>query len=106
MVVNVPVNLVDDAVHDALEELPGEVESLGSHKVGGGDGAENNNEAVDALVAHDTDGAAGVNGGVGLGDGVVETGLADLGDEDVVGLAGNLDLFGGDFAEDSDSDTG
>jgi hypothetical protein len=40
---NVPMNLVDNPVHDTLQEVPREVEGLGRHVVGRGDSAEDNN---------------------------------------------------------------
>lgn len=96
------MDLVNNPVHDALQELPGEVEGLGRHEVCCCHGAEDNNltgvsgvhilqkreltrtyVAVNSLVTHDADCAAGVDSGIGLGDLVVETGLADLGDVDL-----------------------
>lgn len=34
-----PVDLIDDAVHGGLEDLPGDVGGLGGHEVTGDDGA-------------------------------------------------------------------
>jgi hypothetical protein len=44
-----------------------------------------------------------VKSSVGLGDLVVDSGLSDHGDEDMIGLAHNLDSLRGDFADDSDT---
>lgn len=81
---NIPVDLVDDPVHDPLEEVPGEVESLGRHVVRRCHGTEDDDladvsdstmekrwelgvayEAIDSLVSHHTHRAAGVDGGIG-----------------------------------------
>jgi hypothetical protein len=49
---------------------------------------------------HDTDGLAGVEGSVSLRDLVIQTGLADHGDENVISLSGDVDALGCDFTED------
>jgi hypothetical protein len=100
------VDLVDDTGRDLAEELSVKVEPVSGHVVGGGDGTEGNALVVDTLVSHDTDGADGEKGGVSLGDLAVETGGHDLRDEDVVGLAGNADLVGGDLSDDTDGNSG
>lgn len=40
IVARIPVDLVDDPVHDPLEEIPREVEGFGRHEVGCRHGAE------------------------------------------------------------------
>lgn len=80
------MDLVDDPVHDPLEEIPREIESLGRHEVGRGHGTEDHDlviirklgatigsqivpertyVAIDPLVSHNTHSAARVNGSVG-----------------------------------------
>ena len=77
------MDLVHNPVHHPLEEFPREVESLGGHKVCGSNSTEDNDLmmtlvkalpskcfgetyiAVDSIVAHNTNGAAGVDGGIG-----------------------------------------
>ena len=77
------MDLVDDPVHDALQEVPREVEGLGRHVVRRRHGAEDDDLvwsatastqgsgaayiAIDSLVSHDAHGAAGVDGGIGYG---------------------------------------
>jgi hypothetical protein len=100
------IHLIDDAGRDLSQELVAEGVRGGSHEVAGGDGTEQDNVGVDALVAHHSDGPRRVKGGVGLADIVVQTGFADHRDEDVVGLAGHLDLLLGDFAQNADGETG
>lgn len=92
------LDLVDDAGRDLGQELVAEGVRGGGHEVLGGDGTEEDDVGVNALVTHDTDGAGGVQSGVGLADVVVQTGLADHTDEDVVGVAGRVDLLLGDLA--------
>lgn len=100
------MDFVDDARRGLGQELVGEGVWNGGHEVGGADGAEDDDVAVDALVAHDSDGLGQVESGVGLGDLIIEAGLTDHGDEDMVGLTGHADLLLGHFAEHTDGDTG
>lgn len=74
------MDLVDDPVHDPLEELPWEVKSLGSHVVRSRDGAKDDNLlrlanshgrntsgtyiTIDSLVSHHTHRTTGVDGGI------------------------------------------
>ena len=99
------INLVNDPVHDTLQELPREVERLGRHEIGSRDGAEDDDVAIDTLIAHDADGAGRVDSRVRLRDLIVQTRLADLGNENVVGLARDAHLLLGDLAEDAHGDT-
>lgn len=98
-------NLVDDSGGDTAEELSVKIEPIGGHVVGGLDGTEGDDLVVDTLVTHDTDGADREEGSEGLGDLAVETGGLNLLDEDVVGLAGNVDLFWGYLTEDTDGNS-
>lgn len=95
---------VDDAGGHLGQELGGEGVGVGRHVVGGLDGAQQDDVLVHALVAHDAHGAAGVQRREGLPDLVVQAGLADAGDEDVVGLAHHLDALGRRLAQDPDRD--
>lgn len=99
------VHRVDNARRHLSQELGAEGVGVGGHVVGRLDSTQQDNVLVHALVAHDTDGAAGVERSKGLANLVVQTSLADHGDEDVVGLAHHLDAFGGGLAQDADSDT-
>jgi len=47
---HIPVNLVDDSVHDSLENIPREVEGLGCHVISGGDGAEYDDLQQNSLI--------------------------------------------------------
>lgn len=65
------LDLVDDAGRDLGQELVAEWVGGGGHEVLGGDGTEEDDVGVHTLVTHDTDGAGGVQSGVGLADVVV-----------------------------------
>lgn len=75
------------------------------HEIRRGHRSENYNISVDASVSHDPYGATWIHCGICLRDLIVETVFADLGDEDVVGLACNRNFFGSHFSENSDSDS-
>jgi hypothetical protein len=64
------------------EEFHVEGVEVGGHAVGRGDGAQPDDAAVCAVVAHDADGANGQDDGEGLAHVVVEPGAADLLDEE------------------------
>lgn len=100
------VDLVDDSVHDALEEVPREVEGLSRHEVRGRHRAQDDNVAVDALVAHDTHSTARINCRVRLRNLVVQAGLADLRNENVIGLAGNAHLLLRHLTQNADGNAG
>jgi len=100
------VNLVDNASRDLGQELVAEGIGSGGHEITGGDGTEEDDVSVDTLVTHNTDGARRVKGSVGLANVVVETGLADHGDEDIIGLTGHLDLLLGNLTKNTDGETG
>lgn len=53
---------------------------------------------------HDTNGLAGIQGGVSLGNLIIQTRFTDHGDEDVIGSSGDIDTLRGDFAQDTDGD--
>lgn len=44
------MNLVDDSIHDSLENIPRKVEGLGRHVISGGDGAEYDDLQQDSLI--------------------------------------------------------
>lgn len=100
------LHLVDNAGRDLGQELVAEGVGGGGHKVPRGDGTEQDNVGVDALVAHHSDGPRRIQGGVSLADIVVQTGLTDHRDEDVVGLAGHIDLLLGDLTQNANGETG
>lgn len=100
------VHFVNDARRGLGEELVAEGVRNGSHEIGRAHGAQDDNVAVHTLVAHDTDGLRQVQSGIGLGDLVVETSLADHRDEDVVGLTGHADLLLGHFAKHANGEAG
>ena len=81
-----PVDLIDDAVHGGLEDLPGDVGGLGGHEVTGDDGAEDDGQAIGPVVAHDADAMHVGEGGEVLTQSLVCAGLVQLLTEDVVGL--------------------
>jgi hypothetical protein len=100
--IHIPVDLVDDPVHDPLEEIPGEIEGFGCHEICSGHCAQNDDlagvssfyssnsgktsvayVAIDSVVTHYAHGPAWVEGCIGLGDLVVEACLADLADENL-----------------------
>jgi hypothetical protein len=124
--VYLPINFVHDAVHDFLKERPfklnchrgleqswPEMNYAGlkltcfcRHEIRGGHRSENYDISVDALVSHDSYGAAWINCSICLRDLIVQTGFADLGDEDVVGLSCNCNFLCSHFSKDPDGDSG
>ena len=78
---------------------------VGGHGVGGGDGAEGYGAFVCALVAHYAYALDGEEYHSGLPDLVVESGVAEALDEDVVGILEDAYFLGGDVAEDADGET-
>lgn len=99
-----PVNLVDDACGDLGQKLGVKGVRNGCHEVPGLDRAQEHNVLVHTLVAHDAHGSAGVKGREGLADLVVQAGLPNHADEDVVRLPCHLDALRGGLAEDPDCD--
>ncbi len=99
------INLVTDSGHDTLKEIPIESVSSASHEISSLNGSESNDLLVDSVVTHDTDGLDWQESGVSLRDLVVNSGSLDLGDENVVGLAGDGDLLSGDLTEDTDGNS-
>ena len=77
-------------VAHAAQHVVREGVEVGGHAVGRGDGAQRADVVVGAGVAHHADGAHRQQHGEGLPDLVVEAGLADLVEEDGVGLAQDL----------------
>ena len=67
---------------------------------------EGDDVVVGALVAHDADAADGEEDAEGLPEFVVESGGLDFVDEDVVGLAEDVELFFVDGAEAADAEAG
>jgi hypothetical protein len=98
-------NFVDNSGGNTTKELSVKVEPVSGHIIGSLNGTESNNLVVNSLVAHDTNSANWEKSSKSLGDLAVKTGSLDLLDEDVVGLAGNIDLFGSDLSENTDGDT-
>jgi hypothetical protein len=94
------MDLVDDASCALAQELVVEGEGTSGHEVGGLNSAQNDDLSVDALVTHDTDGLAGIEGSVSLRNLVIQTGFADHGDENVIRLSGDVDALGCNFTED------
>jgi hypothetical protein len=73
-------------VAQLAQHVPGELEEVGGHAVGGGDRAQGQHVLIGAGVAHDADRLDRQQHGEGLPDLVVEAGLADFVQVDGVGL--------------------
>jgi hypothetical protein len=80
--------------------------SFGSHKIGGCDSPKDNDIPVDTLVSHDSNGTTWVKCGEGLRDLVVQSGLANFRNKNMICAASNLDLFRSHFAQNSNSNSG
>ncbi|KAF0806036.1 cytosine deaminase [Alcanivorax xiamenensis] len=78
----------------------------GGHEVDGFDGAQRHHVFVTAGVADDADGFDREEDGEGLAGFVVEAGVEELLDEDVVGEAEGVGVFLFDFAEDAHAQAG
>jgi hypothetical protein len=99
------VNLVGDPVGDLAEDSGREVEPVGSHEVLRLDRPQADNLLVSPPVTLNTNRLDRQQRRERLSDLVVETGLADLLDEDLVGVLGDLDLLAGDGTEDTDGES-
>ena len=106
-----------------LQEGVVEVEDIGAHEVLGLDSAQDDDVSPDALVTENTNTAVSIKTSKGLRNLnekvsehrfhsvylshlVVKTSFLNHADEDVVGLAGNLDSLLGNITEDTDGNTG
>jgi hypothetical protein len=76
------------------------------HKVLGLNGSESNDLLISPLVSLNTDSLYGQERDKRLRDVVVQSGLSDLFNVDGIGGLEDLDLFPGDFSQDSDGETG
>lgn len=100
-----------------------EVEHLRAHEIFGTNSAENDDIAPNSLITENTNTAVSIEASIGLGDLgeelacarlrpcdvthlVVEAGLLDLADEDVVGLASDLYSLLGNIAKDANGNAG
>src|ERR1700730_16061147 len=101
-----PAHLVDEAGRGAAKEFVRERGVVGGHALGRGDRAQGADEIVGPAVAHHADAPHRQQDGKRLPDRVVETGVADLLQEDRVGLAQDVELRAGDLAGDADRQTG
>jgi len=82
-----------------------EVEHLRAHEIFGTNSAENHNVTPNSLITKNTNTTASIETSKGLSYLVVKAGLLDHGDEDVVGLAGDLYSLLGNVAEYANGDT-
>ena len=78
-----------------------EGEVVGGHAVHRCDGTECAGVVVGPLVTHDANGADGKQNGEGLPDRIVETGVADFFQIDLIGLPQDGQLFRCDVARDA-----
>lgn len=83
-----------------------ELTSFRSHEISSRDGTKNNDISINTFISHYTNGAARIECSVCLRNLIVETSFTDLGDENVIGSASDLDFLGSYFTEDSNSDPG
>ena len=98
-------HLIDNAVHSGLEDIPGNLCRLCSHKVAGDDSAQDDGQAVGAVVAHDSDAVHVGEGGKILTEILVHTGFVKLFPEDIVGILHDLDLVGCDLTHNADGES-
>jgi hypothetical protein len=69
------------------------VETLSTHEILRPDGAENDDITPNSLITKNANTAACIETGIGLRYLIVQAGLLDLGDENMVGLAGDVHSF-------------
>ena len=100
------LHLVDNAVHSGLEDIPRNLGRLGGHEVAGDDSAQDNGQAVGAVVAHDSDAVHVGEGGEILAQVLVHTCLMQLFSENVVRLPHDFSFVRCDFANDADRKAG
>lgn len=100
------LHFVDDATGNGIEHAEGDVCPVGGHTIAAGYGTQRYSMRVGAAIAHNAYGADIGQAGEVLPDGAFQTGFGYLFTEDGVGFAGDLKLFGSNFAEDADSQPG
>src|SRR5690606_7758659 len=94
-------DFIDDSVGNQLQELVRQVRPAGGHEVDGFYRAQGNDPFIAAGIADHTDRLDRQEHGKGLAGLVVQVGLAQLLDEDVVGAAQDVGVFLAYFGEDA-----
>src|SRR6202040_3384029 len=97
-------NFIDDACRNALQDLSGQANPVGSHGIVGFDDADGDGEAVGAVVAHNANAANREQDGKGLPNFTVEAGATYLFDNDGVGLLQSVEVFSGDLPKKPDGE--
>lgn len=97
------LHFVDDAAGNIIQHAERNVCPVGGHTIAAGYGTQRYSMRVGAAIAHNAYGADIGQAGEVLPDSAFQTGFSYLFTEDGVGFAGDLQLFGGNFAEDADS---
>lgn len=100
------IHLIHNPSSNPPQKLSIEIEPISRHVIRSFDGPQGNDLVVDPLISHDAHRTNGEQSSVRLGNLAVEPGSSDFFDEDVVRLARDCDLGGGDFAEDANCDSG
>ena len=98
--------LVGDAVGDFGEDIVGDSRPIGGHKVVGGDGANDDDVIVGTVVAHNSDGVHAGEDAEELRQLAFVAVFGHLVAQHPIGVLQNPDLFGGDFAQNTDSEAG
>src|SRR3954470_21747676 len=98
-------DLVDDPGRDSPQEFMVEWEIVGGHAVDRRDSAEGAGVVVSPLVTHDADSADRKQDSERLPDGIVEAGIANLLQVDLVGFAQDGQLFRSDIARNADGES-
>ncbi len=99
-------HFVDDFVADLGEELVGKVCPVGCHGIGRSDGTERYGTFVGAFVAHHAYALHRQQDYAGLPYFVVESGVAQTLDEDMIGILEHGHFFAGNLAENAHCQTG
>lgn len=79
--------------------------SFSSHKIGGCNSPKDNDISVDTLVPLNSNSTTRIECGEGLGDLVVQSSLANFGNENMIGTASNLDLFRRHFTKNTNGNS-